>query len=78
MEHQSSDHDELTHADCPPYKAGWSATWELVLFGLRPQTFRSTSAQKHTLGLSMARRVVPYQWPAHSGLIPIGHECVAG
>jgi hypothetical protein len=28
MEHQSSDHDEQTHADCPPYKAERSTTWE--------------------------------------------------
>jgi hypothetical protein len=49
MEHQSSDHDELTHSDCPPYKAGRSVTWELVLSGLRPRTVRSTSAQKHTV-----------------------------
>jgi hypothetical protein len=39
----------LTHADCLPYKAGRSATWELVLSGLMPQTVRSTSAQKHTV-----------------------------
>jgi hypothetical protein len=37
LEHQSSDHEELTHADCPPFKVGWSATWESVLSGLRPR-----------------------------------------
>jgi hypothetical protein len=30
-----------------------------------------------SLGLSMARLVAPCQRPAHSGLVPIGHECVA-
>ena len=49
MEHQSSDHDELTHADCPPYTAGRSVTWELVLSGLRPRTVHSTNTQKHTV-----------------------------
>jgi hypothetical protein len=57
-EHQSSDHDKLTHADCPPYKAGWSTTWELVLSGLRPRTVRSISAQKHTV-------------PAQTNLAPV-------
>jgi hypothetical protein len=28
--------------------------------------------------LGVARRVVPYQWFAHPGLVPIGHECSAG
>jgi hypothetical protein len=38
MEHQSSDHDELTHADCLLYKVGGSVTWELVLSGLPGQS----------------------------------------
>jgi hypothetical protein len=49
FEHQGSDHEELTHADCPPYKAGRSATWESVLSRLRPLIVHSTSAQKHTV-----------------------------
>jgi hypothetical protein len=30
------------------------------------------------LGLDVARRVVPYQQPVHSGLVQIGHECTVG
>jgi hypothetical protein len=48
-EHQSSDYVEITHANCPPYKVGRSATCELVLSELRPRTVCSTSAQKHTV-----------------------------
>jgi hypothetical protein len=47
MEHHSPDYIEITHADCPPYKAGRSATWESVLSGLRPRTVRNTNTQKH-------------------------------
>jgi hypothetical protein len=28
-----------------------------------------------SLGLDAARRVVPYQRDAHSGLVSLGHEC---
>jgi hypothetical protein len=49
MEHQSSDYIEITHANCPPYKAGRSVTWESVLSGLRPRTVRNTNTQKHTV-----------------------------
>jgi hypothetical protein len=31
-----------------------------------------------SLGLGAARRVVACERPAHSGLVPIGHECAAG
>jgi hypothetical protein len=32
----------------------------------------------HSLGLSAAHRVAPCWWFAHSGLVPIGHECTVG
>jgi hypothetical protein len=36
------------------------------------------SAIIRAMNLSMICHVVPCQWPTHSGLLPIGHECVAG
>jgi hypothetical protein len=47
LEHQSSDQEELAHADGPPYKAGRSATWESVLSGLILPTVRSTNPKNH-------------------------------
>jgi hypothetical protein len=49
MLHQSTDQVYLSHADGPPSEAGRSATWELVLSGLRPRTVRSTNVQKYTV-----------------------------
>jgi hypothetical protein len=31
----------------------------------------------HSLGPSVARRVVPCLWSMHLGLVPIGQECAA-
>jgi hypothetical protein len=49
LERQSSDQEELTHADRPPYKAGRSVTWESVLSRLILQTVRSTNPKNHTV-----------------------------
>jgi hypothetical protein len=39
LEHQSSDHEGLTHVDYLPYKTGRSMTLESVLSRLRPRQF---------------------------------------
>jgi hypothetical protein len=58
LEHQSSDQEELAHADGPPYKAGRSATWETVLSGLILRTVHSTNHKNHTV-------------PAQTNLAPV-------
>jgi hypothetical protein len=47
--HPSSIQTTSTQSNCPPYKDGRSATWELVLFELKPWTVRSTIIEKHTV-----------------------------
>jgi hypothetical protein len=49
LEHQSSDQEELTHADRLPYKVGPSVTWESVLSRLILRTVRSTNPKNHTV-----------------------------
>jgi hypothetical protein len=37
-----------------------------------------TTPVLHSLWLDVARCVAPCQWPTHSGLVSIGHECATG
>jgi hypothetical protein len=54
----------------------WWMTW--VAWGLSAIIRAMPTPSLRRLGLIEVRCFMPYQWHAHSGLVPIGHECAAG
>jgi hypothetical protein len=62
----------------------WIASLRRILYGgwrvqrgSRALSFGLTLGLRN-LGLDVARRIVPFHWSLHLGLIPIGHECPTG
>jgi hypothetical protein len=67
---------KATHA-CGRLVVSYSLLWTAqAAWG--PNAIIRAMLTLRSLGLGAIHRVAPCQRPAHSGLVPIGHECIAG